>query len=333
MIRSKVAGVGHYVPEKVVTNSDLEKVMDTSDEWIRERTGIIERRYFNPEQDTVANMAARAAAQAADRAGITISEIDFIVFATITPDYFFPGSGVLLQRELGLEGIGALDIRNACSGFIYALSVGDQYIKTQTYKNILVVGAEIQSSALEMNDRGRAVSVIFADGAGAVILQTATEGETSHILSTHLHADGRFAEELYVKDPGSSRKERLTKDMIDGTGIRAHMNGNMVFKHAIVKFEEVINEALAANGMQVDDIDLLIPHQANLRISQFLQKQLSLPDDKVFNNIMRFGNTTAASIPIAMSEAIGNKQLRPNDLLCIAAFGSGFTWASALIRF
>ena len=332
MTKAKLIGIGHYVPDRIVTNSDLEKVMDTTDEWIKERTGISERRYFNPEKDTVANMASRASKLAIDRSGLKVSDIEFIVFATITPDYFFPGSGVLLQRELGLEGIGALDVRNACSGFIYALSVAEQYIKANTYKNILVVGAEIQSSALEMNDRGRSVSVIFADGAGAVVLQATEDSDISGVLSTHLHADGRYAEELYVKDPGSSRKNRLTKSMIDEDGIRAHMNGNMVFKHAVVKFQEVIFEALEANRLETSDIDLFIPHQANLRISQFVQKQLGLGNDKVFNNIMRYGNTTAASIPIAMSEAWEEEKLKPKDLLCIAAFGSGFTWASALIK-
>ncbi len=326
-------GMGHYVPDRIVTNFDLEKIMDTSNDWIKERTGISERRFFDPEKDTVANMAARASLSAVKQAGIEVKDIEFIVLATITPDYFFPGSGVLLQRELGLAGIGALDVRNACSGFIYALSVGEQYIRTNTYKNILVVGAEIQSSALEMNDRGRSVSVIFADGAGAVILQATDNADNQGILSTHLHADGRFAEELYVRDPGSSRKDRLTKDMIDGPGIRAHMNGNMVFKHAIVKFQEVIHEALEANQLNIDAIDLLIPHQANLRISQFVQKRLGLSDDRVYNNIMTYGNTTAASIPIAMSEAWELGKLKPADLLCIAAFGSGFTWASSLIKF
>jgi 3-oxoacyl-[acyl-carrier-protein] synthase-3 len=333
MTKAKVIGMGHYVPDRVVTNFDLEKIMDTSDEWIKERTGISERRFFDPEKDTVANMAARASLSAAKQAGIEVKDIEFIVLATITPDYFFPGSGVLLQRELGLAGIGALDVRNACSGFIYALSVAEQYIRTNTYKNILVVGVEIQSSALEMNDRGRSVSVIFADGAGAVILQATDNADNQGILSTHLHADGRFAEELYVRDPGSSRKDRLTKDMIDGPGIRAHMNGNIVFKHAIVKFQEVIHEALEANQLNIDAIDLLIPHQANLRISQFVQKQLGLGDDRVYNNIMTYGNTTAASIPIAMSEAWELEKLKPGDLLCIAAFGSGFTWASSLIKF
>lgn len=333
MTKARIAGIGHYVPEKVVTNFDLEKVMDTSDTWIRERTGISERRYFDPEKDTVANMAARASRSAIAQAGIQINDIDFIVFATITPDYFFPGSGVLLQRELGLEKIGALDIRNACSGFIYALSVAEQYIRTNTYKNVLVVGAEIQSSALEMNDRGRSVSVIFADGAGAVVVQAGRQSRKDGILSTHLHADGRFAEELYVRDPGSSRKERLTKDMLDSVSIRAQMNGNAVFKHAVVRFQEVIREALQANNLGVKDIDLLIPHQANLRISDLVKKQLGLSDDQVYNNIMKYGNTTAASIPIAMSEAWSEGKLQPGDLLCIAAFGSGFTWASSLIKF
>lgn len=331
MRHSKITGVGHFVPERVVTNFDLEKVMDTSDEWIRERTGIEERRFFDPEKDTVANMAARASRIALERAKVDVKEVDFIIFATITPDYFFPGSGVLMQRELGLEGIGALDIRNACSGFIYALSVADQFIKTGMYKNILVVGAEIQSSALEMNTRGRNVSVIFGDGAGAVLVQ-ATEETGKGILSTHLHADGNFAEELYVKDPGSSRKERLTKEMLDDVGIRAHMNGNLVFKHAIVRFIEVIMEALTANSLKKEGIDLLIPHQANLRISNFIQEKLGLAEGKVYNNIMRYGNTTAASIPIAFSEAWEEGIVKDGSLICLAAFGSGFTWASALIR-
>ncbi|MCO6357218.1 3-oxoacyl-[acyl-carrier-protein] synthase-3 [Roseivirga pacifica] len=330
MKNSKIIGIGHYVPEKVVTNHDLEKIMDTSDEWIVERTGINERRWFNPEKDTVSNMAKRATDMAVQRAGIEVSEIDFIVFATITPDYFFPGSGVLLQRELGLQGIGALDIRNACSGFIYGLSVADQFIKSGMYKTILVVGAEIQSSALDKSTEGRSSSVIFADGAGAAILR-ATD-EQKGILSTHLHADGDFAEELYVKDPGSSRKVRLSKELLDGKSFNLTMNGNTVFKHAVVRFSEVIKEALEHNQMGVSDIDLLIPHQANLRISNFVQGQFKLPDDKVFNNIMYYGNTTAASIPIAMSEAYEKGLIKEDMVLCLAAFGSGFTWASALIK-
>ena len=331
MLKSIIIGTGHHLPDRIVTNQELESMIDTTDEWIQERTGIKERRYFEPDKDTVANMAARAARMALDEAKLEASEIEFIVFATITPDYFFPGSGVLLQRELGLQGIGALDIRNACSGFIYALSIADQFIKTGMYRRILVVGAEIQSSAMEMNSEGRDYNIIFADGAGAVILE-ASESEGRGILSTHLHADGDYAEELYLKDPGSSRKVRLSQEVLDGPGVRLHMNGNGVFKHAVVRFPEVIHEALDANGLSIDDIDLLIPHQANLRISQAVQRRLGLPDEKVYNNITMIGNTTAASIPIALSQAAKDGKLSQGDLVCFAAFGSGFTWASALIR-
>jgi len=331
MYASKIVGTGHYVPENIITNQDLADTIDTSDEWIVERTGIKERRYFNPDKDTVANMSTRATRMALEQAGLVEKDIDFIVFATITPDYFFPGSGVLLQRELGLAGIGAIDIRNACSGFIYGLSVADQFIKTGMYKTVLVVGAEIQSSALDKSTAGRNTNVIFADGAGAVILQ-ATEENSKGVLSTHLHSDGNYAEELYVKDPGSSRKVRLSRELIEGDSFKVHMNGKDVFKHAVVRFYEVIMEALEENKFKKEDIDLLIPHQANLRISQFIQKKLDLSDEKVYNNIMRYGNTTAASIPIAISEATREGKLKEDDLLCLAAFGSGFTWASALIR-
>lgn len=331
MNHSKIVGIGHHVPETVITNEYLSTIMDTNDAWITERTGIKERRWMNPEKDTVANMAAKASRMALERAGLTEKDVDFIVFATITSDYYFPGSGVLLQRELGLESIGALDIKNACSGFIYALSIADQFIKTGMYKTILVVGAEIQSTALDVTDRGRNTAVIFGDGAGAVVLRPS---DKPGILSTHLHSDGRFAEELYVKDPGGSRpqKERQAEQFLDTSGFKVYMNGNLVFKHAVVRFMEVINEALAANNMKKENIDLLVPHQANLRISQYVQEKLGLSDDKVYNNIMRYGNTTAASIPIAMSEAWAEGKIKENDVICLAAFGSGFTWASALIR-
>lgn len=332
MPSSVIKGIGHYTPENIVTNKDLERIMNTSDAWIVERTGIKERRFFDPEKDTVANMAAKASKIAIERAGIEVKDIEFIVFATITPDYFFPGSGVLLQRELELHGIGALDIRNACSGFVYALSVADQFIKSGMYKNILVVGAEIQSSAMDISDEGRNVSVIFGDGAGAVVLQASQE-ENRGILSTHLHADGRYAEELYIKDPGSSRKVRLTEEYVNKGGHGCHMNGNMVFKHAVTKFPEVIMEALEKNNLQKSDIDLMIPHQANYRITQHIQQVLGLEESKVVSNIHKYGNTTAASIPIAMSESWEEGRIKENDLICLASFGSGFTWASALIRF
>lgn len=332
MRHSKIVGLGHHVPENIITNEYLSTIMDTNNEWIVERTGIHERRWMNPETDTVANMAAKATRMALERAKLQATDIDFIVFATITPDYFFPGSGVLLQRELGLDGkIAALDIRNACSGFIYALSVADQFIKTGMYKTILVVGAEIQSTALDITTRGRNTAVIFGDGAGAVILQPS---DKPGILSTHLHSDGTFAEELYVKDPGSSRphKERQPEQITDTSTFKVVMNGNQVFKHAVVRFMEVIQEALDANKLTKEDINLLVPHQANLRISQYIQEKLALSGDQVYNNIMRYGNTTAASIPIALSEAWAEGKIKENDLICLAAFGSGFTWASALIR-
>ncbi|MDX1627919.1 MAG: beta-ketoacyl-ACP synthase III [Fulvivirga sp.] len=331
MKHSYIAGIGHHVPEKVVTNDDLAKIIDTNDEWIIERTGIKERRFIDPEKDTVANMAAKASRMALDRAGVDVQEVDFIVFATITSDYYFPGSGVLLQRELGLENIPAMDIKNACSGFIYALSTADQFIKTGMYKNVLVIGAEIQSSALDLTTRGRSTAVIFGDGAGAALLRPR---EDAGILSTHLHSDGRFAEELYVKDPGGSRpnEERQPEQITDTSGFKVYMNGNLVFKHAVVRFMEVIKEALDTNNMKKEDIDLLIPHQANLRISNYIQQKLGLSDEAVYNNIMRYGNTTAGSIPIAMSEAWAEGRIKEGDLICLAAFGSGFTWASALIR-
>ncbi|MCU0352917.1 MAG: ketoacyl-ACP synthase III [Cytophagales bacterium] len=329
---SQIVGAGHYVPENVVTNYDLEKLMDTSDAWIRERTGIHERRFFTPGKDTVTSMAREASLKAIERAGLQPTDIEFIVFATITSDYYFPGCGVLLQRELNLPGIGALDIKNQCSGFIYALSVADQFIKAGTYKNILVVGSEIQSTFLDLSDKGRGVAVIFGDGAGAVVLQ-ATQNPEHRILSTHLHADGRFAEELAVRDPGGSRPGRwLTHEMIDDGGTDVVMNGQNVFKHAVVRFPEVIKEALDANGFTTADVDLLIPHQANLRITKYVGEQLGLPEEKVVSNIQKYGNTTAASIPIAMSEAWENGRIQPGQLVCLAAFGSGFTWASALIR-
>ncbi|MDX5347739.1 MAG: ketoacyl-ACP synthase III [Hymenobacteraceae bacterium] len=329
--RSKIAGVGHYVPANVVTNADLEKLMDTSDEWIVERTGIHERRYFTEGEDTTANMGAKAARKALEMAGLQPQDLDMIIFATLSPDYVFPGSGVLLQRELGLSEIPALDVRNQCSGFVYALSVADQFIKTGMYNNVLVVGSEIHSSGLDMTTRGRHVSVIFGDGAGAAVLTPSSDPEHG-ILSTHLHAQGEHAEELAVLDPGSNKKDRLTHEMIDNGSIYPIMNGSTVFKHAVTRFPEVIKEALDTNGYQPTDIDMLIPHQANLRITQFIQQKMKLPDDKVYSNIQRYGNTTAASVPIALSEAYQEGKIKEGDLVCLAAFGSGFTWASALIR-
>ena len=335
MFHSKIAGLGYFVPENVVTNDDLSKIMDTNDEWIQERTGIQERRHIiKGSGETTTTMGIKASKIAIERSGIAYDDIDFIVFATISPDYYFPGPGVELQKALGLKTIGALDIRNQCSGFIYALSIADQYIKTGMYKNILVVGSELQSIGLDMTTRGRNVSVIFGDGAGAAILSR-EEDITKGILSTHLHSEGEHAKELAVLSPGMGG--RWVTDIIkdndpNDESYFPHMNGQFVFKNAVVRFSEVINEGLQANNLQVSDIDMLIPHQANLRISQFIQKKFGLNDDQVFNNIQKYGNTTAASIPIALTEAWELGKIKSGDTVVLAAFGSGFTWASAIIK-
>lgn len=347
MVRSKIAGIGMYVPSNVVTNNDLTKYMDTNDEWIQERTGIKERRFAHRTEETTTTMGVEAATIAIKRAGITPQDIDFIVFATLSPDYYFPGCGVLLQRALKMKQVGALDVRNQCSGFVYAVSVADQFIKTGMYKNILVVGAEKHSFGLDFSTRGRNVSVIFGDGAGAVVLQPTTD-ENRGILSTHLHSDGNDAEILAMYNPGTHAnhwKENLASfndaemadmfmshEMIDKAELFPNMDGPAVFKTAVVKFPEVIVEALTANGYQPADLKLLIPHQANLRIAQFVQQKLKLRDDQVYNNIQKYGNTTAASVPIALCEAWEAGKLNEGDLVCLAAFGSGFTWASALLK-
>lgn len=334
MYHSKITGLGFYVPDNVVTNDDLAKIMDTNDEWIQERTGIKERRHIKRGEDTTTSMGVKAAKIAIERSGISNDEIDFIVFATISPDFYFPGPGVALQKELGLKTIGALDIRNQCSGFIYALSIADQYIKTGMYKNILVVASELQSLGLDMTDRGRSVSVIFGDGAGAAMISR-EEDVTKGILSTHLHSEGEHAKELAVLAPGMGGRwvtEILADNDPNDESYFPYMNGQFVFKNAVVRFSEVINEGLQANNLQVSDIDLLIPHQANLRISQFIQQKFKLTDDQVFNNIQKYGNTTAASIPIALTEAWEQGKIKEGDTLVLAAFGSGFTWASAIIK-
>ncbi len=329
---SRIAGVGHYVPDRVIKNADLETIMDTSDSWIQERTGIKERHWFEEGKDTTSNMGTAAARKALEMAGIEASDVQMIVFATLSPDYVFPGSGVLTQRQLGLTDVPALDVRNQCTGFIYALSVADQFIRTGMYDNVLVIGSEIHSSGLDMSTRGRTVSVIFGDGAGAVVLRPATK-EGHGILSTHLHAQGEFAEELMVESPGSNFNDRVRLALEKPEAMYPFMNGNQVFKHAVTRFPQVIQEALDANGYQAADIDLLIPHQANLRITQYVQQKMGLAPEKVFSNIEKYGNTTAASVPIALSEAMAEGRIKEGDLVCLAAFGSGFTWGSALVRF
>ena len=346
MQNSKIAGIGMYVPQNIVTNNDLSAFIETSDEWIQERTGIQERRYAHRTEETTTTMAVNAADIALQRAGITAQDVDFIIFATLSPDYYFPGCGVLLQRAMKMKEIGALDIRNQCSGFVYAISVADQFIKTGMYENILVVGSEKHSFGLDFTTRGRNISVIFGDGAGAVVLQPTTN---KGILSTHLHSDGESAEILAMYNPGTHANHWVEKPvadfdnaergemfmshaMIDNAQNFPYMDGQAVFKKAVVKFPEVIMEALEKNNLTPADIDMLIPHQANLRIAQYVQQKLQLSDDKVYNNIQKYGNTTAASIPIALCEAWEAGKIKDGDLVCLAAFGSGFTWGSVLLE-
>jgi 3-oxoacyl-[acyl-carrier-protein] synthase III len=335
MYHSKISGLGFYVPDHVVTNDDLSSRMDTNDAWIQERTGIQERRHVRPgDGETTTSMGVKAAEKAIERAGISKDDIDFIIFATLSPDYYFPGPGVLVQRDLGLKTVGALDVRNQCSGFVYAISIADQYIKTGMYKNILVIGSELHSKGLDMTTRGRGVSVIFGDGAGAAILSRETD-LTKGILSTHLHSEGQHAEELSLIAPGMGKRwvtDILHDNNPDDDSFYPYMNGQFVFKNAVQRFSEVIMEGLQANQLEVSDINMLIPHQANLRISQFIQQKFRLTDNQVYNNIQKYGNTTAASVPIALTEAWESGKIKSGDLVVLAAFGSGFTWASAIIR-
>ena len=334
MYQSRISGLGKYLPENIVTNQDLSEIMETSDEWIQERTGIRERRHIKKGSgDTTSSMGAAAARIAIERAGLTPHDIDLILFATLSPDYYFPGSGVLVQELLDIPTCPAMDIRNQCSGFIYALSTADQFIKTGMYKNVLVIGSENHSGGLDMTTRGRGVSVIFGDGAGAAVI-TREEDPKKGVLSSHLHSEGKFAEELSLIGPSTNRWVPEIIEANDPTdeSYYPYMNGQLVFKNAVVRFSEVIMEGLTTNGLAPDAIDMLIPHQANLRISQFVQKKFGLGKDQVYTNIQRYGNTTAGSIPIALTEAWEEGKIQEGDLVVLAAFGSGFTWGSSIIR-
>lgn len=333
MYKSKITGVGHYVPENVVTNDDLSKLMDTNDAWIQERTGIKERRHIRKgDGNSTSIMGVKASKIALERASLTPNDIDMIVFATLSPDMYFPGGGVQVQEMLGMKTVPALDVRNQCSGFVYSISVADQFVKTGMYKNVLVIGAENHSGGLDFTTRGRGVSVIFGDGAGAVVVSR-SDGEDG-ILSTHLHSEGKHKDELALDGPSTGYwvPEIIEDNPQENIPYYPYMNGQFVFKHAVVRFAEVINEGLQTNNLKASDIDMLIPHQANLRISQFIQKKMRLSDDQVFNNIQKYGNTTAASIPIALSEAWEQGKIKKGDLVVLAAFGSGFTWGSAILR-
>jgi 3-oxoacyl-[acyl-carrier-protein] synthase-3 len=323
-------GVGGCVPARVVTNDDLTRLMDTSNDWILERTGIQQRHWVEPGEGP-AELGTGAARKALAAAGLAPRDIQMIIVATLSPQHEFPGTAVFVQRQLELPGIAALDIRQQCTGFVYGLSIADQFIQTGMYDRILVIGAEVHSTGLDVTTAGRDVAVLFGDGAGAAVVGVSDDPNRG-VLSTHLHADGTCAEMLWIEKPGSVYHPRITaEDIADGRHY-PKMQGRQVFKHAVTRMPEVVNEALAKNGLTLADIDLLVPHQANLRINEMVQKLLGLPDEKVHNNIQRYGNTTAASIPLALEECVAQGKIQPGKLVCLSAFGAGFTWASALIR-
>jgi 3-oxoacyl-[acyl-carrier-protein] synthase-3 len=330
MPHTQILSTGFYVPDRVVTNHDLEQMMDTSDEWIRQRSGIEERRWVEGGVGS-SDLGVEAARRALEAAELEASELDCLIVATLSPDVYFPGAGVFLQRKLGISGIPCLDVRNQCSGFIYGLSIADAWIRTGVYKRILLVGSEVHSTGLVKTTEGRDTAVLFGDGAGAVVLGPVEDGDRG-VLAVNIHADGKYAEKLWMEAPGSRYNPWLVPGMIEEGLTKPIMEGREVFKHASVRMPQAVKEALEATGLSLEDIDLVIPHQANYRITQAVQKQLGLPDDKVMSNIHKYGNTTAASIPIALHEAVEEGRIKQGDLVCLTAFGSGFTWGAALIR-
>ncbi len=335
MTYSAILGVGSYVPPRVWRNDDLRAIMDTSDEWIQQRTGIKQRHWAEGNIGS-SDLGLEAAKRALDTSGVKKEELDLIVFATLSPDHEFPGTACFLQAKLGLSGIPALDVRQQCTGFIYGLSIADQFIRTGMYKKVLVVGAEMHSKGLDRTTRGRDVAVLFGDGAGAVVLgamRGAPAKSDSQVYSTHLHADGAFAKELWIEAPSITYPEtRITPEILAEGRHFPKMNGKAVFVHAVKRMPEAINEALRANGYGLRDVDLFVFHQANLRINEMVAKQLEIPEARVFNTIERFANTTAATIPLGLDVAVKEGRLKKGMLVASAAFGSGFTWASALYR-
>ncbi|HYT03389.1 MAG TPA: beta-ketoacyl-ACP synthase III [Gemmatimonadales bacterium] len=330
MPRTEFIATGFHVPERVVTNDDLSKLMDTSDEWITQRSGI-KTRHWVADGETGVSLAREATLKALAKARMTPGDLDCIVYCTCTPDHFEPGNGVFLERELGLADIPAIDVRNQCSGFVYGLSVADAWIRTGQYRCILLVGAEVHSRGLDKTTRGRDTAVLFGDGAGVAILGPTDDPERG-VLSTHLYADGRHAEKLWVDAPGLAHDPFISEELLREGKHHAVMEGRDVFKFASLLMPQSVARALAANGVGAGDVKLLVPHQANLRISEMVQKASGLRDDQVYNNIQKYGNTTAASIPIALDEALDEGRLERGDLVILTAFGSGFTWASAAIR-
>ncbi len=329
--RSRILGLGAYVPPRVVTNHELATLMETTHEWIVERTGIEERRWVD-EGEGGAEMAAKASREAIERAGLQPTDIDLIIYATLSPDHNFPGSAVFTQRLLGLKEIPCLDIRQQCTGFLYGLSIADAFIRTGQYKHVLLIGSEVHSTGLDLTTRGRDVSVLFGDGAGAAVIGRATD-EAHVVLSTHLHADGADAEILWTDRPGSRHHPRITAADLEAGAHYPKMEGRKVFKHAVTRMPQVMMEGMIVNGLKLDDIDMLIPHQANLRINQMVARMIGLPEDRMHNNIQKYGNTTAASIPLCMHEAVQLGKIQPGNLVCLVAFGAGLTWASVFLRY
>jgi 3-oxoacyl-[acyl-carrier-protein] synthase III len=331
MHRSRILGIGMSVPTRVVTNHELATKMETSHDWIVERSGIEERRWVSG-NETGASLATAASKEAIQRAGLEPKDIDLIVYATLSPDYFFPGTAVFVQRNLGIKDIPCLDIRQQCTGFIYGLSIADQYIRSGMMKHVLVIGSEVHSTGLDISTAGRDVTVLFGDGAGAMVLGRATD-EQHMILSTHIHADGTEAEILWTEYPASAHDPRISAEAMAERKHFPVMNGKKVFKHAVTKMPQALMEGMVANQLKLTDIDMVIPHQANLRINQMVAKMIGLPDDKIHNNIQKYGNTTAATIPICMHEAIELGKIKPGSLVALVAFGAGLTWGSVFLRY
>tara|TARA_Y100000994_G_scaffold227971_1_gene211923 strand:+ start:226 stop:1221 length:996 start_codon:yes stop_codon:yes gene_type:complete len=330
MVNAYIKDISFYVPDKIITNDDLSNMMDTSDEWISSRTGIKKRHSVGDTNLGPADLAVKATEGLIKKLNISKNEIDFVIFATSTPDYFIPGAGTVFQHKMGLGKIGVLDIRQGCSGFVYALSVANQYIKAGTYKNILVIGAEVQTTQLDYDDAGRGTAIIFGDGAAACLVKGTKDNKG--ILSTHLHSDGEFIDELSTKYPSSKYSDIINNKNIENREHHIYMNGREVFKHAVKRFPEVIIEGLEHNNLSANDLSLVIPHQANYRITQAVQKKLGVDEDKVFSNIHKYGNTTAASVGIALTEALDEDRIKEDDIIILAAFGAGFYWGSVVIR-
>jgi 3-oxoacyl-[acyl-carrier-protein] synthase-3 len=331
MTQSRILGTGHAVPDRVVTNHDLAAMMDTSDEWIQQRTGIRERHWVAP-GESGASLARTAAERALSAAGISAAEVEAIIYATTSPDHTAPGNGVFLQRELGFGLIPAIDIRTQCSGFVYSLSIADAYIRSGVFRTVLVVGAEVQSTGLDRSTRGRDTAVIFADGAGAAVVQATDHQGESAFLAWDLHAEGAHAEKLWVDAPGAIYDPRNRPDILEAQGW-PFMEGKEVFRHATTRMPESVQTALAKAGLSTAEVSLLIPHQANQRISEMVRRALDLREEQVYNNIDRFGNTTAATIPIALDECVRAGRVRRGDILVFTAFGSGFLWGSVVLRY